>query len=121
MVCTNTSYFTARGFNMSEVIRVGNVLRTYREGGVVTREEAEDGESLEIQMWPEGARVAKVRASASMTINLGNYESVRVSTDVELPCVVEELEDCYKTAREFVDTKLNKEVADIRAYKRKEG
>lgn len=101
-------------------IRVCDVLRTYKEGGVVTREEAEEGDTLEIQLWPEEARVAKVRATASMTINLGNYESIRISTDAELPCVLEELEDCYKTAREFVDTKLNKEIAEIRDYKKKD-
>lgn len=92
------------------------VARTYKDGGVVVKESDEDT-PVEVRMAVLGAPMAKVRASNSMTLNLGNFESVKLEVAIELPCYVEELEEAFKTAKKLTDMKLNKEVAVIRNYR----
>jgi hypothetical protein len=58
--------------------------------------------------------LAEVSYSAGMTMNLGNYESCKVSVSVKLPCYIEEIPFAYQTAKTFVDTKLSAEVVPIR-------
>jgi len=45
---------------------------------------------------------ARVRCSLGLTLNLGNFESLRIETGVDIPCYLEEVEQaqkfCYKTA-----------------------
>jgi hypothetical protein len=57
---------------------------------------------------------AKVRVGFGMTINLGNYESARVDTHVELPCYVEEIDDAFTAAWELAEDEIKKQVAGIR-------
>jgi len=49
----------------------------------------------------------------SQTINTGNYNSIKVGVWVELPCYEEEIADAYKRAKEFVEQRLQAEVAEI--------
>ncbi len=92
------------------------VQKKYKEGAVIVGEKQSE-HTVEVQMPPIGVPLAKVGAEARMTINMGNFESVQLGVSVELPCVVEEVSDCYKAARALVDLQVNKEVSDIRAYR----
>lgn len=94
--------------------------RVYKEGGIVVREEATE-EAITVRVPPHGVPLARVGAEARMTINMGNFESVQLGISIELPCVVEEVTDCYKAARSMVDVRLNKEVSDIRQYRDDKG
>lgn len=58
---------------------------------------------------------AHVNAEIGLTINIGNFESVRVHVGVTVPCYKEEVEDCYQWAKEFVEAKVKAEAADVRA------
>lgn len=91
------------------------VSRMYRNGKSLVREEA-DAEPIEVRKFD--GNVAKVEFSARTTINLGNYESVQIGVSVSLPTYVEELEECYQAAKQFVDLKLNAEVAAVREAQR---
>lgn len=93
------------------------ISRRFYEGRALTREEATD-QKVEVRRPPPGVPVAEVEFGTGMTINLGNFESVRLDVRVKLPCVVEEVGEAYKAAKAFVDGKLNKEVADIREYRK---
>ena len=88
--------------------------RTYKEGGVVTKEESSE-ELIDVRMF-EG-EIAHVGHNARMTISLGNYESVQVGVHCTLPCHIEELNSAYTTAKAFVDKKLNEEVKQVREYR----
>lgn len=57
---------------------------------------------------------AKVRAEASRTINLGNYESIRIAVAVEMPCYVEEVEVGMQETSNMVSDFLNAEEVNIR-------
>ena len=45
---------------------------------------------------------ARVRCGLGLTLNLGNFESLRIECGVDIPCYVEEIPEaqkfCYKTA-----------------------
>lgn len=91
------------------------VSRMYREGKIISKEEAEE-EPIDVRSFQEG--MAQVSYGCRMTINTGNYESVQISVDVQLPCYLEEIVDAYKAARQFVSTRLSSEVESIRDYRK---
>lgn len=61
----------------------------------------------------DGPNMAKVKVSYGRTVNLGNYNSVRVDVGVELPCMVDEVEKAYDAASEFVGPKFAKLVNGV--------
>jgi hypothetical protein len=100
--------------------RSRSVIRQYKEGAVITREEAGE-DMIEVTVPPKDVPLAEVGVSSSMTLNMGNYESVKVGISISLPTVLPELEEAYKAAKNLVDSKLNAEVNDIREYRKKRG
>ena len=57
---------------------------------------------------------AKVRASASIKINLGNYESAGVEAGIELPCDVQDVPREFERAWAEVNRQLQVRVAEIK-------
>ncbi len=55
---------------------------------------------------------AKVRVEGGITRNMGDYNSVRVSVVVEMPCLPEitEIERCYQITSDLVDEMINREL-----------
>lgn len=66
-------------------------------------------ETHEAGYFPPGVEPALVRVSAGSTINLGNFESMRIDVSVTLPCRVEDIDDTYLQASEFVSEKMAEE------------
>jgi hypothetical protein len=62
---------------------------------------------------------AKVSVSMGLTINLGNFNSCRIDVSLSTPCYREETEDAYTHTRTWVESRLTKEVDDIRANRPK--
>lgn len=58
---------------------------------------------------------ALVTAGAGATLNMGNYESLRIDVRVSLPCYVEEIDGMYLKARDWVDERLSKEIEEVKA------
>jgi len=56
---------------------------------------------------------ARVRVGLGLTINRGNFESARIDVSVELPCYKEEVEEVYRVAQQFVEERIQKEVAEL--------
>jgi len=52
--------------------------------------------------------VAKVGVDKSMTVNLGNYNSVRFGVSVWLPCASSEVDETFETANEWTNQRLNR-------------
>ena len=94
------------------------VTRRYKAGGVLKKEE-DDNEKIEVR--PFVADVAHVGHNARMTVNLGDYESVQIGVLCVLPTHVEELDEAYKAAKEFVDLRLNAEVKSVKDYRKTKG
>ncbi len=53
---------------------------------------------------------AYVRMSAGSTINMGDYESLRVDVAITLPCYVEEIEAVQDRLGAMVNERLNAEI-----------
>lgn len=60
---------------------------------------------------------ARVTVEYGLTVNMGNYESARVSISVSVPCYKEELEDAYKFAEKWAQDRVQVEVDSIRSNK----
>lgn len=56
---------------------------------------------------------AEVSFEVGCVVNLGDYETVRTTVGVRLPCYREEVDDTYATAKEFATTRLVSERKDI--------
>lgn len=62
------------------------------------------------------SNIATVKVGASLTINLGNYESARIEAGIELPCEAdpEEVRKKYAIAWSIVEQELQKKSAEVR-------
>lgn len=58
---------------------------------------------------------AVVGCEFGATVNLGNYESARVSVSATVPCYREEVDAAYGWVKDFVEERFKKEVAEARA------
>jgi len=65
------------------------------------------GELLEFEGPP-----AEVKVGNGVVLSLGNYQTMRLSVDVSIPCKVEDMEATFKKGVKFVEDKLNKWVGD---------
>lgn len=61
---------------------------------------------------------ASVQASLHRTVNLGNYESVKIHVGVSLPCYLEEVTEALDVAIELVAARLAVEVEDFEPVKK---
>ena len=58
---------------------------------------------------------ATVEAEVGMTVNLGNYESLRITAGVRLPCYKEEIEPAYKLAFDLAQAKMLEVVQSVKS------
>jgi len=61
----------------------------------------------------EADRWAEVGVEASYTHNMGNYESCRVGVVLKIPCAVDEINEVFEYASEWIDEKMQKLNAEI--------
>lgn len=59
-------------------------------------------------------RLAHVSVSAGTTINMGNYESVKIQVSVTVPCDKDDLDSTYEFGVSWVDEKMKKAMAEIK-------
>lgn len=67
---------------------------------------------LEDRRFEEGQQPAFVRVGAGLTINTGNFESLRIDVSVTLPCLPSELEDAYDRASNYAANFVAEEQAN---------
>ena len=65
----------------------------------------------------EETPLAKVRAGATIKINLGNYESAGVEASIELPCKIEDVPKEFERAWAEVYRQLELKVTEIKQGK----
>lgn len=79
---------------------------------VVNRQErsaAHREESVSERVFSEANPPARVQVSAGLTVNMSNFEFVRVDVSVSLPCLPSEVEETYEAASEHVANFLHEE------------
>ena len=57
---------------------------------------------------------AQTTAKLGMTVNLGNYESLRVDVGVSVPCYKEEIPAATQFCFDFAEKKLFEKVAEVK-------
>jgi hypothetical protein len=60
----------------------------------------------------EGA-TCNVGIEASMTINLGDYNSVRIGCSLHLPCYHDEIDEVFDFGKQWVDEKMQQLRAEV--------
>jgi len=75
----------------------------------VVHDETEHTEVLDSTRFRPGEEPAHVKFGAGLTINLQNYESLRLDVAVILPCLPSELHETFEAAVDFVSEKLTEE------------
>ncbi len=74
----------------------------------------EDRNDEMIPVKPFVVEPAYVNYSEGATINVGNYQSVRVDVGITLPTYVEEIEGAFEKAKQIVSERINKEIDEIK-------
>lgn len=54
-----------------------------------------------------------VGVDAAMTINLGDYNSVRIGVSLHLPCYHQEIDEVFEFSKQWVDEKMQKLRAEV--------
>lgn len=75
---------------------------------------SEDAEDHVLRVGEFRTAPAKVLVSKGLTINLGEYQSARVTIGVELPCYVEEVGEVTDRAERMVEARVENEVLAIK-------
>lgn len=80
-------------------------------------EQTENEEHLvefELPIFPAGTPVCKVRSSLGAKLNMGNYESVEVRCEIEVPCVAEQVDVVQEKSFEFLKKVINDAAGEVR-------
>lgn len=72
---------------------------------------SEESEDVEVRVFE--TEPAVIGYSGGKTVNLGNFESIRVDVSIRLPCYVEELDDAYKWAQDWVGSRIEDEIDKV--------
>lgn len=80
----------------------GTELKEYKDGSVAFEQ------SSTLEVVKSASPMASVHMSISVTRNLGNYESVKLTVGLTLPCdpVPQEIDDTYDSVKEWVDARI---------------
>lgn len=91
---------------------VATIEKSYKDN-TQTTEDIILGESTNPQA------TASVSVGVGLTKNLGNYESVKISISLTVPCLPTEddIEETYTNAKNWVDTKVNEINDEIESAK----
>lgn len=93
------------------------VVKTLDRLNPETREKeitAEDVQDRIIKIGVFKTEPARVVLQKGLTMNLGNFESARVTVGFECPCYVEEVKEIEPALNEMVEARLQREVLDVR-------
>jgi len=85
--------------NVTEKSAKANSDITWKDGSVTSQSESP---FTEVHEGP----LCNVGVSAAQTINMGNYNSVRIGVDIHIPCKEEDLEKSFTKAHKWVDEKM---------------
>jgi hypothetical protein len=61
---------------------------------------------------------AVISLEYGLTLNMGNYESCRLTVGIRLPCYKEQVEEAYGAATVWIEKKIQEQVAEIRDSKK---
>lgn len=96
------------------------VTRQFTKSGERVGEDA-DEEVLDVAQFPEGVKPAEIDYRQGITVNMGNFESVRVDVGVKYPCFAEEADEAFVFVKRFVESRISNELASLRDARKQRG
>ena len=88
------------------------VTKSYKSGPNPTPVDDTTAETIAVHKFETTPAV--VGLEQGMTVNLGKYESAKITVSISLPCYKEEIEEAYTKAQEFVESRLGKEIKELK-------
>lgn len=85
-----------------------NTTVSTHQGRSTVSEHGQDERLFEFPI-PDGREPARVSVSFGRTVNMGNFEFVRIDVSVSLPCMPDDVPAAYDRAVDFVVDKLEAE------------
>jgi len=105
------SIYAGMGVHASNAYQAkGQTMTKYPDGTEVTEEHEIEGTGQ--LMFDAPPCVISVGSGATM--NVGNYNSVKVHASVWVPCAHDELDEVYDFAKGWVENKLGMMVAEVK-------
>lgn len=89
----------------------GTVSKSYKAPGSAP---ADDSVSEILAVHKFETTPAVVGLEQGMTVNLGKYESAKITVSISIPCYKEEIDAAYAQAQEFVEKRLGEEIKDLK-------
>lgn len=89
------------------------VLKTMHKKG----KELSKDEDLQVKVKLFATQPAQIKYSIGGTVNIGNFESVRVDVSISVPCYREEIDEVFEASRDWADKRLNTELKKAQALK----
>lgn len=62
---------------------------------------------------PQDKPWCEVGVEASYTMNMGNYNSTRLSVSLKIPCLHEEIDTVFEYGKDWVDSKMQSMIGEI--------
>jgi len=93
-------------FTVSRMYTGGKIQGAWYNDNDELGEEGETEDVIAVLRFPEGVYPAHVSATMGLTINLGDYESAKISVTTTLPCYAEEIDDAFEAAKNYSGMKM---------------
>jgi len=79
----------------------------------------EDNNNEQIEIPKFEGPTAQIGVKGGVTLNVGNFQSVRIDVECSLPCypVKDSLDECYEFAKKFVEDKMKASIEEVRKLK----
>lgn len=90
------------------------VTRQFAVSGKDVGDPSSADETLAIQRFV--TEPARVSVEMGMTVNLGNYESARITVALSVPCYYEERDQAYEYAKRWVEKRTVEEAKEARRF-----
>ena len=91
------------------------VERNFKRGKVEVSS-SQDEETISIQKFV--TTPAEVSIGYALTMNLGDFESAKISVTLRVPCYAEEVDEAFEYAQGWVEARVQKERELIRRHQR---
>lgn len=104
MSATESKILPIQAFTSRQFVRSGKDVGLAKE----------TDETIEVRQFV--TEPARVSVEMGMTVNLGNYESARVTVMLTVPCHLEEHEEAYSYAKAWVNKRTLEEAQEARSF-----
>lgn len=98
------------GAKMEAKAVVGTISAQHKNGKMLLDKQ----ETVHKGVMVAADQMCQVHVGGSHTVNLGNYESAKISIGITMPCTKADINDTYEFATNWVSEKMTDAVKDVK-------